>query len=103
MTCPTCNGDVATRYCPDCGERQLRPSDLTLGHLIGQAIETVTNTDGRVFASVRDLAIRPGALTSAYRVTGVIRVLKVVALAAAVPIILVGYRFAIFLITLYST
>jgi len=66
MTCPTCNGEVSTRYCPACGERQLRPSDLTLRHLIGQAIETITNTDGRVFGSVRDLLIRPGALTAAY-------------------------------------
>ena len=34
---------------------------------------------------------------------GFARVLKVAALAAAVPAIQLGYRFAIFLITLYST
>jgi hypothetical protein len=66
VTCPTCGRDASSRYCPACGERQLRPGDLTLGHLLGQAIETITNTDGRVFGSVRDLLIRPGKLTSAY-------------------------------------
>jgi hypothetical protein len=66
MTCPTCSRDVASRYCPACGERQLQPADLTFGHLLTQAIETISNTDGRVFGSIRDLAIRPGALTSAY-------------------------------------
>ena len=64
--CPTCGRGVSSRYCPDCGERQLQSGDLTLGHLLGQAIETMSNTDGRVFGSVRDLVIRPGALTAAY-------------------------------------
>ena len=66
MTCPTCNRDVSSRYCPACGERQLQPADLTFGHLVTHAIETVSNTDGRVFASVRDLATRPGMLTASY-------------------------------------
>ncbi len=44
-----------------------------------------------------------GAAGTAYGATGFARVLKVAVLAAAVPVILLGYRFAIFLITLYST
>jgi hypothetical protein len=44
-----------------------------------------------------------GAAGTAYGVTGFARVLKVALLAVAVPVILLGYRFAVFLITLYST
>ena len=44
-----------------------------------------------------------GAAGTAYGVTGFTRILKVAALAAAVPVILLGYRFVIFLITLYTT
>lgn len=64
--CPTCGREVTSRYCPACGERQLQPADLTFGHLVTQAIETISNTDGRVFASVRDLAIHPGVLSASY-------------------------------------
>jgi hypothetical protein len=44
-----------------------------------------------------------GAVGTAYGATGMVRVLNAAALAAAVPFMLLGYRFAIFLITLYAT
>ena len=65
-TCATCGSEVSSRYCPACGEKRLGKDDLTFRHLIEHAIETVSNTDGRVFGSVRDLAFRPGSLTAAY-------------------------------------
>jgi len=49
-----------------CGEKRLDHHDLTIAGLVGHALESLTHVDGRVFRSVRDLVIRPGALTAAY-------------------------------------
>ena len=65
-TCPSCRGVVATAYCPDCGERPLRPQELTLHGLAGQAFEALTDVDGRLLRSVRALLLQPGSLTLAY-------------------------------------
>lgn len=65
-SCATCGREVSSKYCPTCGERRLEPNDLMFRHLIEQAIETVSNTDGRVFRSFRDLALHPGVLTASY-------------------------------------
>ena len=64
--CPACNRTVATKYCPDCGERLARASDLTLRGLFGQAVRAFSDIDGRVIRSFRHLVARPGALTVAY-------------------------------------
>jgi len=64
--CPACNRTVATKYCPECGERSPSASDLTLRGLFGQAVRAFTDIDGRVIRSFRHLVARPGALTVAY-------------------------------------
>ena len=61
--CPSCKRAVSTRYCPACGERSLRPSELTLRGLAGEVFEALTNIDGRLLNSFRYLLTRPGALT----------------------------------------
>ena len=65
-TCPTCREERATQFCGRCGEKRLDHHDLTIAGLVGHAFESLTNVDGRIFRSVRDLAIRPGTLTAAY-------------------------------------
>lgn len=62
-TCPTCKIVVSTAYCPQCGERGLHPSELTLRGLAGEVFEGLTNIDGRLLNSFRWLVTRPGALT----------------------------------------
>lgn len=66
--CPSCrsDNDAAAGYCPQCGERRLRPHDLSLLALLEQAFESVAHYDGRIFRSVRTLLARPGALTAEY-------------------------------------
>ena len=64
--CPTCREEHATHFCGSCGEKRLDHHDLTIAGLVGHALESLTHVDGRVFRSVRDLVIRPGALTAAY-------------------------------------
>jgi hypothetical protein len=65
-TCPSCNQTVLTPYCPACGERCLRPRELTLRGLIDQVFEAFTNIDGRLLRSFTYLIGRPGALTVAF-------------------------------------
>lgn len=64
--CPTCHCEVATPFCPACGERPLAPRDLTLGGMLAQLFHAFTNVDGRLIQSFRCLLNRPGALTVAY-------------------------------------
>jgi hypothetical protein len=64
--CPTCREERATRFCGGCGEKRLEHHDLTITGFVGHALESLTHVDGRVFRSVRDLIVRPGALTAAY-------------------------------------
>src|SRR5207245_2444814 len=65
-TCPTCGVARRSTFCPDCGERAMRPHDLTLVGLGEQAIEAVAHVDGRLFATFRTLVTRPGVLTESY-------------------------------------
>ncbi len=64
--CPTCNLQVATPFCPQCGERPLAPRDLTLRGLLAQLFHAFSNIDGRLIGSLRCLVNRPGELTVAY-------------------------------------
>jgi hypothetical protein len=65
-TCPSCHRDIATPYCPTCGERRRDPRELTLRGLLHQALEALTNIDGRVLRSFRALVTSPGVLTVAF-------------------------------------
>jgi hypothetical protein len=65
-TCPNCQTTVDTHFCPTCGERPVRPLDLSAKGIVAQVLKTVGGVDGRVVRSVRELLLRPGALTVAY-------------------------------------
>jgi hypothetical protein len=64
--CPGCSNTVATPYCPTCGERPLRPRELTLRGLVDQVFQSLSSIDGRVIRTLRCLVNRPGALTVAW-------------------------------------
>ena len=66
-TCPTCQTNVDTAFCPSCGERPVRPLDLSAKGIAAQVLKTVGGLDGRVLRSVRELLVHPGALTVAYQ------------------------------------
>lgn len=65
-TCPTCGALVTTPFCPACGERKLQPHELTLQGLLSQAVKAFTNLDARLWRTLGDLVLRPGALTVLY-------------------------------------
>jgi hypothetical protein len=64
--CPTCKQVVSAEYCPTCGERRLRPRDLTLRGLLAQVAQSITNLDARLIRTVRCLVGHPGELTVRY-------------------------------------
>jgi len=65
-TCPACKLDVATPFCPRCGERALQPRHLELRGLAGALVHELTSIDGRLLRSLWSLLRRPGSLTLAY-------------------------------------
>ena len=64
--CPTCHTRLSTPYCPTCGERPLKLSDLTVRGLVEQGLHAFTSIDGRMMRSFRTLVASPGTLTVAF-------------------------------------
>jgi Protein of unknown function (DUF3667) len=83
-TCPTCQHEVASAFCPSCGEKSLQPKDLFLRSLLAQAVATFTNIDGKVIRSFRALVFKPGSLTFAFLIG------KRKAFVAALPLFLLA-------------
>jgi hypothetical protein len=65
-TCPTCNQVRSTRFCPQCGETPPSQRDLSLRGLLAKLLHAVTSIDGKLLRTVRELLVRPGALTVAH-------------------------------------
>ena len=64
--CPGCHCSIATAYCSTCGERALRPRELTLRGLVEQMFAAFTSVDSKLLRTFRFLTTRPGQLTAAY-------------------------------------
>lgn len=65
-SCPSCGRARATAFCPSCGEEPLRPRDLTVRDMSGQALRQFSSVDGRLARSFRTLLTRPGELSTAH-------------------------------------
>ena len=65
-TCVTCRTRVITPHCSECGESEIRASDLGLRHLLIEAFHSLTDIDSRLLRSFRALLFHPGTLTTAY-------------------------------------
>ena len=64
--CPNCRLEVATPFCPGCGERPIKTEDLTFGGALARILHAATSIDGRVLRTFRRLLRHPGTLTRAY-------------------------------------
>jgi hypothetical protein len=65
-TCPTCRNAVDTPFCPQCGERPIKPIDLTLRGLGVRLVHALTSIDGRMLKTFWRLLRHPGTLTVSY-------------------------------------
>jgi hypothetical protein len=64
--CPGCQASLTTKYCSTCGERPLRPRELTLRGLLDQIFAAFTSVDSKLLRTFRYLIARPGQLTVAF-------------------------------------
>jgi len=64
--CPSCSATGTDRFCGSCGEKKMGRHDLSIGHLLGHAAETLFHWDSKIFRTFRALLIRPGLLSEAY-------------------------------------
>jgi hypothetical protein len=65
-TCPSCDVQVSSRFCPRCGEEVLRPLELSLRSQATKLLHAATSIDGKLLRTVWRLVRCPGDLTLAY-------------------------------------
>ena len=64
--CPACKTTLVTPFCPQCGERPVRPTDLRLGKLAAKLLHATTSIDGKLLRTLWRLLRQPGQLTVDY-------------------------------------
>ncbi|MDQ2070849.1 DUF4286 family protein [Natronospira bacteriovora] len=63
--CENCASPLYGQYCRDCGQRRDSPIQ-SLPRMGREALDHLFNADSRIWRTLRDLALRPGALTHRY-------------------------------------
>jgi Protein of unknown function (DUF3667) len=63
--CPTCGHRYKGRVCSLCGEKAFKPTDLSLGHIVKEAVDVFTHLDLKIPRSIGKLFV-PGYLTQRY-------------------------------------
>lgn len=64
--CAQCGTALAGPWCHACGQRRLGPEDRRMGHLVGEALASWTNLEGRWFRSLVALVFDTGRLSRAW-------------------------------------
>lgn len=65
LPCRSCGACSPGNYCGNCGQPRPRPDDFSLRRMLGEAWSEVSDTDSRLWRSLRGLAV-PGLLTRAW-------------------------------------
>jgi hypothetical protein len=65
-SCVSCGAPLAGAYCAACGERAPDERTRTLGEFFGDALDAITNVNGKLLKSLRLLVFRPGFLSAEY-------------------------------------
>jgi hypothetical protein len=63
--CLNCQTTVIGRYCHNCGQENLEPKE-TVWHLVTHFFNDITHFDGKFFATVKLLLLKPGFLSREY-------------------------------------
>jgi hypothetical protein len=66
-TCANCGRQIqaGNQFCPQCGQKD-HDLNVSISHLIGEAIEGFLHFDSKSFQTVRKLSFKPGFLTAEY-------------------------------------
>jgi hypothetical protein len=62
LVCANCHAELAGEYCARCGQRH-EPHIHTVGHFAGEAFESISHADSRLWRTLWYLFSRPGFLT----------------------------------------
>jgi hypothetical protein len=62
LVCANCAAPLGGEYCSHCGQRH-EPHVHSLGHFAGEALESITHADSRLWRTLWNLLSRPGVLT----------------------------------------
>jgi hypothetical protein len=62
LVCGNCGAALAGEYCVRCGQRH-EPHVHSLGHFAGEALESITHADSRLWRTLWYLLSKPGVLT----------------------------------------
>jgi hypothetical protein len=62
LVCANCGQPLAGEYCAACGQRH-EPHVHTIGHFAGEAFESISHADSRLWRTLWYLLTRPGYLT----------------------------------------
>lgn len=54
---------MPSTYCPSCGQKAVKPKDLTLGHALHHLVHETLHLDGRLWSTLKLLFLRPGQLS----------------------------------------
>lgn len=62
LVCANCHADLTGEYCARCGQRH-EPHIHTVAHFAGEAFESISHADSRLWRTIWYLLARPGFLT----------------------------------------
>ena len=62
LVCSNCGASLTGEYCADCGQRH-EPHIHTMTHFAGEAFESITHADSRLWRTLWYLLAKPGRLT----------------------------------------
>ncbi len=65
LVCANCHCDLAGEYCAACGQRH-EPHIHTVAHFAGEAFESISHADSRLWRTLWYLFARPGFLTKEF-------------------------------------
>lgn len=65
-SCVSCGAPLVGAFCSACGERSPGERARTLGEFLGDAVDALTNVNGKLIKSLRLLLLRPGFLSAEY-------------------------------------
>lgn len=65
LVCANCEAPLAGEYCSKCGQRH-EPHVHHLSHFAGEAFESITHADSRLWRTLGYLLVKPGRLTKEF-------------------------------------
>ncbi len=64
--CKNCKAKLEGKFCSQCGEKVIGKNELTITHIVSEAIGIITNFDSKLFRTIKLLFFYPGRLSKNY-------------------------------------